>query len=90
MKRSIVNAVNKLAEESKSLDFELMTAYKLISDYQKESGKAVFEMILELRNGVLYIDRSPKERVAPLVRPFNIEMPEADYYENRILARVGL
>lgn len=47
-------------------------------------------MVLELQNGVLYIDGIPKERVVPLVRPFNIEMPEADYYENRILARVGL
>lgn len=39
MKQSIVKAVNKLAEESKSLDFELMTAYKLIVNYQHESGK---------------------------------------------------
>lgn len=90
MRKSIINAVNKLAEDSKSLDFDLMEAYNIISNYQKESKKAIFKMVIELKNGMLYIDGKPKGRVVPLVRPFNIEMMEADYYENKILAKAGL
>lgn len=32
MRKSIINAVNKLAEDSKSLDFDLMEAYNIISN----------------------------------------------------------
>lgn len=91
MKRqAIVNAVNKLSEESGSLDFEITKAYNLILDYQKESRKAVFKMALELKNGVLYIDGILKGRVVPLIKPFYKEDPVADYYENKILARSEL
>lgn len=90
MRKSIVNAVNRLSKESGSLDFELIKAYNIIFAYQKESKKAIFEMNLELKNGVLYIDGKSMERVAPLIRPFNIEDLEADFYENRILAKSGL
>lgn len=86
MRQAIVNAVNGLAKESGSLDFELMEAYKLISDYQKESKKAIFKMVIELKNGLLCIDGKPKGRVVPLIKPLNREMPGADYYENKILA----
>lgn len=44
-------------------------------------------MECSLNNGVLVIDGNNIERVAPLIRPFMIDSPEADYYENRILAR---
>lgn len=90
MRKSIINAVNKLAEDSKSLNFDLMEAYNIISNYQKESKKAIFKMVIELKNGMLYIDGKPKGRVVPFIRPFNIEMMEADYYENKILAKAGL
>lgn len=90
MRQSIVNEINKLAEESGSLDFDLMEAYKIISDYQKESKKAIFKMVIELKNGLLYIDGKPKGRIVPLLKPFNREMPEANYYENKILSRAGL
>lgn len=87
MRQAIVNAVNRLAEESGSLDFELMEAYKLISDYQKESKKAIFKMVIELKNGLLCIDGKPKGRIVPILKPFIREMHEADYYENKIYER---
>ena len=90
MRKDIVDAVNRLAMGSGSLDLEVMEMYRLIFDHMMENKKYVSEMKLELVNGVLFIDGRAMERVAPLIRPFNKDISEADYYENKILARAEL
>ena len=63
---------------------------QLVYDFCKVNHKSPSKVECSLNNGVLVIDGNNVERVAPLVRPFMVENPEADYYENRILARAGL
>jgi len=87
LRQNIINVVNRLAATSKSLNLDVMYMYNLIFDYQKKTRKPIFKMDIELKNGVLYIDSKAIEHVDPLIRPFNIDNPEADYYENRILSR---
>lgn len=91
MKRQdITNVVNKLAKESGSLDFELIKAYQIIFDEMKKNKKRVSNMEICLANGCIFIDGKYKDRVEPLIRPFMIDAPIADYYENKILARAEL
>lgn len=87
MRQDIVNKVNALSESSKTLNIDVLKMYNLIFDYCKENKKRPSKVECSLNNGVLVIDGNNIERVAPLVRPFMIDSPEADYYENRILAR---
>lgn len=90
MRQDIVNKVNALSESSKTLNIDVLKMYDLIFNYCKKSKKSPSKVECSLNNGVLVIDGNNVERVAPLVRPFMVENPEADYYENRILARAGL
>ena len=87
MRQDIVNKVNALSESSKTLNIDVLKMYNLIFDYCKENKKNPSKVECSLNNGVLVIDGNNIERVAPLVRPFMIDNLEADYYENRILAR---
>ena len=90
MRQDIVNKVNRLSESSGTLNIDVLKMYNLIFDYCKENKKRPSKVECSLNNGVLVIDGNNIERVAPLIRPFMVENPEADYYENRILARAGL
>lgn len=90
MRQDIVNKVNALSESSKTLNIDVLKMYNLIFDYCKKNKKSPSKVECSLNNGVLIIDGNNIERVAPLIRPFMIDSPEADYYENRILARAGL
>ena len=87
MRQDIVNKVNALSESNKTLNIDVLKMYNLIFDYCKENKKNPSKVEWSLNNGVLVIDGNNIERVAPLVRPFMIDNLEADYYENRILAR---
>ena len=87
MRQDIVNKVNALSESSKTLNIDVLKMYNLIFDYCKKNKKRPSKVECSLNNGVLVIDGNNIERVAPLIRPFMIDSPEADYYENRILAR---
>ena len=87
MRQDIVNKVNTLSESSKTLNIDVLKMYNLIFDYCKKNKKSPSKVECSLNNGVLVIDGNNIERVAPLIRPFMIDSPEADYYENRILAR---
>ena len=87
MRQDIVNKVTRLSESSKTLNIDVLKMYNLIFDYCKENKKRPSKVECSLNNGVLVIDGNNIERVAPLIRPFMIDSPEADYYENRILAR---
>ena len=87
MRQDIVNKVNALSESSKTLNIDVLKMYNLIFDYCKENKKSPSKVECSLNNGVLVIDGNNIERVAPLIRPFMIDSPKADYYENRILAR---
>lgn len=87
MRQDIINVVNKLSKESKSLDFELKKAYQIIFNTMKETQKRVSKMKIELNNGCIFIDGKIKGRVEPLVKPFMIDDPIADYYENKIYDR---
>ena len=87
MRQDIVNKVNALSESSKTLNIDVLKMYNLIFDYCKKNKKSPSKVECSLNNGVLVIDGNNIERVAPLIRPFMIDSPEADYYENRILAR---
>ena len=87
MRQDIVNKVNALSESNKTLNIDVLKMYNLIFDYCKENKKNPSKVECSLNNGVLVIDGNNIERVAPLVRPFMIDNLEADYYENRILAR---
>ena len=87
MRQDIVNKVNALSESSKTLNIDVLKMYNLIFDYCKKNKKSPSKVECSLNNGVLVIDGNNIERVAPLIRPFVIDSPEADYYENRILAR---
>ena len=87
MRQDIVNKVNALSESSKTLNIDVLKMYNLIFDYCKENKKRPSKVECSLNNGVLVIDGNNIERVALLIRPFMIDSPEADYYENRILAR---
>ncbi len=87
MRQDIINIVNKLSEESGSLDFELKEAYQIIFDVMKETRKRISKMKIQLNNGCIFIDGKYKGRVVPLVRPFMISDPIADYYENKIYDR---
>ena len=87
MRQDIVNKVNALSESSKTLNIDVLKMYNLIFDYCKKNKKSPSKVECSLNNGVLVIDGNNIERVAPLIRPFMVENPEADYYENRILAR---
>lgn len=87
MRQDIVNKVNALSESNKTLNIDVLKMYNLIFDYCKENKKRSSKVECSLNNGVLVIDGNNIERVAPLIRPFMIDSPEADYYENRILAR---
>ena len=87
MRQDIVNKVNALSESNKTLNIDVLKMYNLIFDYCKENKKRPSKVECSLNNGVLVIDGNNIERVAPLIRPFMIDSPEADYYENRILAR---
>ena len=87
MRQDIVNKVNALSELSKTLNIDVLKMYNLIFDYCKKNKKSPSKVECSLNNGVLVIDGNNIERVAPLIRPFMIDSPEADYYENRILAR---
>ena len=87
MRQDIVNKVNALSESSKTLNIDVLKMYNLIFDYCKKNKKSPSKVECSLNNGVLVIDGNNIERVSPLIRPFMIDSPEADYYENRILAR---
>ena len=87
MRQDIVNKVNRLSKSSKTLNIDVLKMYNLIFDYCKKNKKSPSKVECSLNNGVLVIDGNNIERVAPLIRPFMIDSPEADYYENRILAR---
>ena len=90
MRQDIVNKVNRLSKTSRTLNIDVLKMYDLIFNYCKKSKKNPSKVECSLNNGVLVIDGNNIERVAPLVRPFMVENPEADYYENRILAQAGL
>ena len=90
MRQDIVNKVNRLSKSSEALNIDVLKMYDLIFNYCKINHKRPSKVECSLNNGVLVIDGNNIERVAPLVRPFMVENPEADYYENRILARAGL
>ena len=90
MRKDIVNKVNRLSKESGTSNIDVLKMYDLIFNYCKKSKKNPSKVECSLNNGVLVIDGNNIERVAPIVRPFMVENPEADYYENRILARAGL
>lgn len=85
MRSAIKKALNKLSAESQSMDFDVMAAYQIIFEYQKETRKPVFKMDLKMVNGVLFIDGVPKNRIVPLVRPFCTYTPIGEYCENKIL-----
>ena len=87
MRQDIVNKVNRLSKSSRTLNIDVLKIYNLIFDYCKKNKKSPSKVECSLNNGVLIIDGNNIERVAPLIRPFMIDSPEADYYENRILAR---
>lgn len=90
MRQDIVNKVNRLSKASGTSNVDVLKMYNLIFNYCKVNKKQPSKVECSLNNGVLVIDGNNIERVAPLIRPFMVENPEADYYENRILARVGL
>ena len=90
MRQDIVNKVNALSESSKTVNIDVLKRYDLIFNYCKVNHKSPSKVECSLNNGVLVIDGNNVERVVPLVRPFMVENPEANYYENRILARAGL
>ena len=90
MRQDIVNKVNALSESNKTLNIDVLKMYNLIFNYCKVNHKSPSKVECSLNNGVLVIDGNNVERVVPLVRPFMVENPEADYYENRILTRAGL
>ena len=90
MRQDIVNKVNRLSKASGTLNIDVLKMYDLIFNYYKVNHKSPSKVECSLNNGVLIIDGNNIERVEPLVRPFMVENPEADYYENRILARAGL
>ena len=90
MRQDIVNKINRLSKASETSNIDVLKMYNLIFNYCKKSKKNPSKVECSLNNGVLVIDGNNIERVAPLVRPFMIDSPEADYYENRILARAGL
>ena len=90
MRQDIVNKVNRLSKASGTSNIDVLKMYDLIFNYCKRNKKNPSKVECSLNNGVLVIDGNNIERVAPLVRPFMVENPEADYYENRILARAGL
>ena len=87
MRQDIVNKVNALSKSSRALNIDVLKMYNLIFDYCKKNKKSPSKVECSLNNGVLVIDGNNIARVAPLIRPFMIDSPEADYYENRILAR---
>ena len=87
MRQDIVNKVNALSESSRTLNIDVLKMYNLIFDYCKKNKKSPSKVECSLNNGVLVIDGNNIERVVPFIRPFMIDSPEADYYENRILAR---
>ena len=87
MRQDIVNKVNRLSKTSGTLNIDVLKMYDLIFNYCKKNKKKPSQVECSLNNGILVIDGNNIERVAPLVRPFMIDSPEADYYENRILAR---
>lgn len=87
MRQDIVNKVNRLSKSSRTLNIDVLKMYNLIFDYCKKNKKSPSKVECSLNNGVLAIDGNNIERVAPLIRPFMIDSLEADYYENRILAR---
>ena len=90
MRQDIVNKVNRLSKASGTSNIDVLKMYDLIFNYCKINHKRPSKVECSLNNGVLVIDGNNVERVLPLVRPFMVENPEADYYENRILARAGL
>ena len=90
MRHDIVNKVNRLSKASGTLNIDVLKMYDLIFNYCKVNHKSPSKVECSLNNGVLVIDGNNMERVVPLVRPFMVENPEADYYENRIRARAGL
>lgn len=90
MRKDIVNKVNRLSKESGTSNIDVLKMYDLIFNYCKVNHKQPSKVECILNNGVLVIDGNNIERVAPLVKPFMIDSPEADYYENRILTRAGL
>ena len=90
MRQDIINKVNRLSKTSETLNIDVLKMYNLIFNYSKANHKSPTKVECSLNNGVLIIDGNNIERVAPLVRPFMVENLEADYYENRILARAGL
>ena len=90
MRQDIVNKVNRLSKSSGTSNIDVLKIYDLIFNYCKVNHKNPSKVECSLNNGVLVIDGNNVERVVPLVRPFMVDMSEADYYENRILARAGL
>ena len=90
MRQDIVNKVNRLSKSSEALNIDVLKMYYLIFNYCKINHKRPSKVECSLNNGVLVIDGNNVERVVPLVKSFMVENPEADYYENRILARAGL
>ena len=90
MRQDIVNKVNRLSKASGTSNIDVLKMYDLIFNYCKRNKKNPSKVECSLNNGVFVIDGNNIERVAPLVRPFMIDSPEADYYENRILAKSGL
>ena len=87
MRQDIINKVNRLSKASGTLNIDVLKMYDLIFNYCKVNHKSPSKVECSLNNGVLVIDGNNVERVVPLVSPFMVENPEADYYENRILAR---
>ena len=90
MRQDIVNKVNRLSKSSEALNIDVLKMYDLIFNYCKINHKRPSKVECSLNNGVLVIDGNNVERVVPIVKSFMVENPEADYYENRILARAGL
>ena len=90
MRQDIVNKVNRLSKASGTSNIDVLKMYDLIFNYCKINHKRPSKVECSMNNCVLVIDGNNVERVAPLVRPFMIDSPEADYYENKILAQAGL
>ncbi len=90
MNKTIVKITNEIAS-NQGLDLDIMALYNAILDFNKEHKTITRPRChrYEIETGLLYIDGAPVERVAPL--PKKVFVDEiADYYEGRILARVGL
>ena len=86
--RDILPKISTKEYGDNALLVSALDVLKMVKEYMFKNPSDDYKA--DVRNGLLYINGDFVERIVPAPKNFSAYSEEADYYENRILARSGL